>query len=305
MHTALVIPSLGGPTLEGCLGAVLALRPAAERLVLVLSGTVTPAPIPPEVVTVSSRRRLGFAEAVNAGLEAAGEVDAVALLNDDAEPETGWLGALMRTLADDPGCAGVQGTVVDGLGTTVDGRGIALDRWLLPVQVDRGRPTTPEPPAPLPRLAVSATAALYRRSALAAAALPGGSVLDPRFGSYHEDLDLGLRLARLGFSACWTPAARCRHLGSASATRLRWRHPWWLLANRWRMLAGNLTPAATLRLLPAALRGELRAVHTLARRNPRALVVAPLVTVALPGLLSLGWRRPSPGPRLDTLERSP
>lgn len=305
MRTALVIPTLGGPTLGGCLAAAQALRPAADRLVVVLSGTVAPPPTPAGVVTVSSRRRLGFAEAVNTGLEAAGEVDAVALLNDDAEPEPGWLGTLVRALIADPDCAAVQGSVVDSLGTTVDGRGITLDRWLLPVQVDRGLPATPEPPAPCARLAVSATAALYRRSALAAAALPGVGVLDPRFGAYHEDLDLGLRLARLGLSACWAPDARCRHLGSASAARLRWRHPWWLLANRWRMLAGNLTPAATLRLLPAALRGELRAVHTLARRNPRALVVAPLVTAALPWLLARGWRRPSPGPRLDTLERSP
>ena len=34
---------------------------------------------------------------------------------------------------------------------------------------------------------------LYRARALAAATLPGGAVFDPAFGSYHEDLDLGLR----------------------------------------------------------------------------------------------------------------
>jgi GT2 family glycosyltransferase len=253
------------------------------------------------VEVIRSVRRLGFAAAVNRGLAAAGEAPEVAVVNDDAVPAPGWLDALRRALAASPVAAAVQGTVTDAAGRVVDGRGIALDRFGLPVQVDRGEPAAEEPAGPVRRLAVSATACLYRTAALRQAALPGGAVLDDRFGSYHEDLDLGLRLGRLGWESLWVPGAPCRHLGSATGAALTWRHPWWLLANRWRALAGNLRPAALLRALPRLLRGELRALRTLSRANPRALAVAPAVAALWPWLVGSGLARRSPGPRLTAL----
>ena len=93
-------------------------------------------------------------------------------------------------------------------------------------------------------------------------------MFDERFDSYHEDLDLGLRLRRLDWRSAWTGGAAVRHLGSATGARFGWRHPWWVLANRWRALAGNLTPSALMRAMPRLLRGELRAVRTLPRTTP-------------------------------------
>jgi GT2 family glycosyltransferase len=197
--------------------------------------------------------------------------------------------------------AAVQGTVVDDSGTRVDGRGIALDRWALPVQVDRGARPEDEPASPRQVVAASATAAVFRGRALRQAVLANGEVFDSRFGSYHEDLDLGLRLGRLGWSAQWTPGAPCRHAGSASGLSLRWRHPWWLLANRWRALAGNLGPRALTAALPRLLRGELRAVRTLLPTNPRVCLVAVAVLCALPLLVATGWQRSTAGPRLQRL----
>lgn len=298
---ALVIPSLGADSLGGCLEAVASLDPGPERTVVVLSGEAAGRQLPGWVTTVRSKRRLGFAAAVNAGLASLPRPwPAVALLNDDAVPERGWLGVLVEAQLGDERLAAVQGTVVDASGR-VDGRGIALDPYGLPVQVDRGLPPRPEPPDPQPRLAVSGTACLLRGSALAEAELAGGDVLDPAVGSYHDDVDLGLRLSRLGWRASWVRGAFCSHLGSLSGARFEWRHPWWVLANRWRALAGNLTPAAMVRHLPRLLRGEARAVRTLTRSNPRAVVVAPAVLAALPVLAARGWRRRSPGPRLARL----
>jgi hypothetical protein len=110
-----------------------------------------------------------------------------------------------------------------------------------------------------------------------------------------------LRLLRLGKRAGWLGGARAVHLGSASGLSLSWRHPWWLLTNRWRALAGNLTPAALIGALPRLLRGDLRAVRTLSRGNPRALPVAAAVIAAIPLLIGGGWRRRTPGPRLQSL----
>ncbi len=299
---AVIVPSLGSPTLTGCLEALAAQELPPARTIVVLSGEASGIELPLQVEAVRRPARLGFAAAVNAGLDALGDgAGSVALLNDDAEPSPAWLGTLAAALEDHPLTGAVQGTVTDAAGELVDGRGIALDRWGLPVQVDRGLPATPEPTTARPLVAASATAALYRAGALREAALRGGGVLDPRFGSYHEDLDLGLRLARAGWRALWVPGARCRHLGSATGRSLPWRHPWWILANRWRALAGNLTTGALLLALPRLLRGEVRAVRALARDNPRTWPVAVAVEAALPFLVAGGLLRQGPRRRLGGL----
>jgi GT2 family glycosyltransferase len=305
MRCGVVVPSLGGSGLEACLEAVGRLEPGPDGVIVVISGErVSSTSVPAGIRTVVSSVRLGFAAAVNAGLAALPPgLQAAAVLNDDAVPEPAWLGRLAAHLERDPGVAAVQGTVLTDGGTRVDGRGIDFDPYGLPVQVDRGRrPSDPLTSRPL--VAASATAVLLRREALAVAVLPDGAVFDEAFDSYHEDVDLGLRLLRLGWTAAWVPSARCRHVGSASGARLRWRHAWWVLANRWRALAGNLTPESLQELMPRLLRGELRAVWTLTRRNPRALLVAPVVLSSIRRIIQEGQSRVTPGPRLDGLPKA-
>ena len=303
--TGIVIPSLGGPHLRSCLAAVVALDPPPERTVVVVSGGASAPERPNSIEMLTSENRLGFAAAVNAGIAALGnDVEGIALLNDDAVPASGWLGPLEAALDADSSLAAVQGTVTDALGTAIDGRGITLDDGALPVQVDRGSSPAPEPAQPRPVIAVSGTASLYRIRALRESALADGAILDPGFGSYHEDLDLGLRMRRLGWRAAWVPGAWASHEGSASGHGLSWRHPWWVLTNRWRALAGNLTAAALFTALPALLRGELRAVRTLARTNPRVMPTAAAALACLPWIVIRSLGRPSPGPRLTALPES-
>jgi GT2 family glycosyltransferase len=298
VRVALVIPSLGGAHLAGCLKSAAALEPPPRDIVLVLSGGAAPPSGADHCTVIRSDRRLGYAVAVNAGFAAlADDIETVAVLNDDALPEPGWLGALARVLAQRPGTAAVQGTVATADGTRIDGRGIEFDRWGLPVQVDRGLPLADDH-GERPLVAVSGTACAFRMSALRRIAMSDHAVFEAAFDSYHEDLDVGLRLRRAGWSAVWTGGATVRHLGSASGTGFAWRHPWWLLANRWRALAGNLTPGALLRDLPRLLRGDLRAVNTLVRSNPRAVPTAAAVLALLPFLIVRGWLRSTPGPRL-------
>ncbi len=301
MRTALVIPSLGAPHLERCLDAVAALNPAPDATVLVLSGGAI-APRQSDTLNVHRHRdRLGYAAAVNAGISTLPrDFESVGVLNDDALPDPGWLGALAAALERDPELAAVQGTVVTDGRSSIDGRGIAFDRWGLPVQVDRGLALDNDQ-GERPILAISGTAGLYRLDALRQAAMTQLEIFDPRFDCYLEDLDLGLRLFRLGQRALWVGNARTEHLGSATGPSLRWRHPWWVLANRWRALAGNLSPTAFLGLLPRLLRGEIRAIRTLCRGNWRALPVAAGVAASFPLLVAGGWRRQTPGPRLETI----
>jgi len=301
MRTALVIPSLGAPHLELCLDAVAALEPAPDVKVLVMSGGAVAPALSDIFDVVHHSDRLGYAAAINAGISILPEdVDSVGVLNDDALPDPGWFGALADTFERDSELAAVQGTVATRGQTTVDGRGIAFDRWGLPVQIDRGL-TLDDDRGQRPILSISGTAGLYRIDALRQAAMTQSEIFDSRFDCYLEDLDLGLRLYRLGKRALWIGGARTEHLGSATGPSLRWRHPWWVLANRWRALAGNLSPSAFVRALPRLLRGEIRAVRTLGRNNWRALPAAAAVSAGFPLLVARGWRRLTPGPRLNTI----
>ena len=300
--TAVVIPTIGAPELESCLAALADLDPPPARVLVVSSGGAAPSLHHARCEVIHEPRQLGFAAAVNIGLRHVMEDhDFVALLNDDASPGRRWLHTLHAGLQNHPQVAAVQGTVTDTAGGLVDGRGIALDRWGLPVQIDRGVAASPEEGRVKNLLAVSATAAVYRSRALAQVALGDGTIFDESFGSYHEDLDLGLRLDRMGWEARWIADAPCRHQGSASGAALSWRHPWWVLGNRWRALAANLRPLALVRSLPRLLRGEVRAVRTLARDNPRTFLVAAAVWCTLPAVIAGGWRRISPGPRLASI----
>jgi GT2 family glycosyltransferase len=301
MKTALVIPSLGAPHLRRCLEAVAALDPAPDSRLVVVSGDGAPPPDVENVEVHHCRRRLGFAAAVNAGLgDLPTDVEAVAILNDDALPCPEWLGVLTAELTTESGLAAVQGTSVDDSESVVDGRGIAFDRWGLPVQIDRGSEFTEDTGAKT-IAAVSGTASLFRMDALRDAAMSGLEVFDENFGCYHEDLDLGLRLTRKGWRSCWLGGAPVRHLGSATGLSFRWRHPWWLLANRWRALSGNLSRGALMKNMPRLWRGEIRSTRTLFRKNRRALPTAFGVAVMLPILIAYGWRRQTPGPRLEDI----
>ncbi|HZI63807.1 MAG TPA: hypothetical protein VFE44_03450, partial [Thermoanaerobaculia bacterium] len=137
----------------------------------------------------------------------------------------------------------------------VEGSGIGWNRWWQAVQLGAGGPP---PPATGPRevFGASAAAALFRSSALAAVALPGG-VFDPRLHTYYEDVDLAGRLRGAGYQAALAPAARAYHRGGASGEALGRRRLSLLYANRWLALARLLGGSFAGRLPPVLLRDLL------------------------------------------------
>jgi GT2 family glycosyltransferase len=173
----------------------------------------------------------------------------------------------------------------------IDGCGLGWNRWWQAIQIGHGEPLPPlpltgedqvpdlPPPAAAAAVAevfgVSATAALFRRSALEQVALAGGQVFDSRLVSYYEDAELAGRLRAAGFSALLVPAARARHAGSASgrtaaAGRVRWRL---IYGNRYlaaaRLLGRGLWPRLPLMVLRDLLDviGPADLLHALGRRD--------------------------------------
>ncbi|RLE27885.1 MAG: hypothetical protein DRJ61_13140 [Acidobacteria bacterium] len=306
-RVAVVIPTLGAPSLNGCLAALSHQNLRPDQIIVVLSGGAPPPEAFPEVTTVLIEHRLGFAAAVNRGLrEVSTDTEFIALLNDDAKPSPQWLGTLVSALKDHGDLTAVQGTVIDAENPSrVDGRGLDFDDLGLPIQVERGESADDGDRKIEDRLGVSATATLFRSTALGTVKLKDGSLFDENFDCYHEDTDLALRLLRLGLRSAWVPGAPCLHLGSASGNKRTWRHPWWILSNRWRALTGNLSPLAFALNFPRLIRGEFRAIRTLTRQNKRAIPVAVLVLAFLPFIKVQGWLRTAPGPRLTRIPSGP
>jgi GT2 family glycosyltransferase len=172
----------------------------------------------PEVVLVELDDNVGFGRAVNAGV-ARGDGEAVVLVNNDLECEPEFVAELVAPLQADPSVGMVAGMTLlpDGSGR-VDGFGIELDRTLAAynrLRFERPRAATGRLAGP------SGGAAAYRRAAFEQA---GG--FDERLFAYGEDVDLALRLRRLGWQAAAAPNARGVHLGGATlgvdSPRQRW-----------------------------------------------------------------------------------
>jgi N-acetylglucosaminyl-diphospho-decaprenol L-rhamnosyltransferase len=160
----------------------------------------------PAVRVLEMGSNLGFGAAVNAGV-AAGEAEAIVLVNDDVELEDGALGALVAPLAD-PSVGMVAGlTTMPGSGL-VDGFGIEVDVTLAPYNRLRGEPVGP---AAGVLLGPSGALAAYRRVAFEAV---GG--FDRRIFAYGEDVDLALRVRLAGWRAVAAAESRGVHVGGAS-----------------------------------------------------------------------------------------
>ena len=304
-----VVPTVGrSPWLAACLRALRRQADTAALEILVVDQAPQPLALPPGLAdrVLRPERNLGFAGGTNLGLAAArGEL--LATVNDDAVVGPGWLAALTAALRADPRAAAAQGINIlatpagmetdrggggngddarpsDRLGQDeperIDGCGLGWNRWWQAIQIGHGEPlpVTTGAVAQVEIFGVSATAALFRRSALEQVAL-GGQVFDPRLVSYYEDSELAGRLRAAGFSALLVPAARARHAGSASgrtaaAGRERWRL---IYGNRYlaaaRLLGRGLWPRLPLMLLRDLLdvAGPAALLRALLRRDRRLL----------------------------------
>lgn len=219
-----IVPSLGASPFEpeqlAALRAELA-GFADARLVWVQQGAAPPPALDPgREQLVALPRPAGFAAAMNAGYAAApATVELVAVVNDDAIVEPGWLTALAAELERRPEVAAVQGTNLDlARPERLDGCGLGWNRDWQAVQLGHGAPTASYV-SPGEPFGVSATASLYRASALRAVAHVEAPLFDARLGSYYEDVELAVRLRAAGFESRSMPRARVRHAGQATTGR--------------------------------------------------------------------------------------
>lgn len=141
----------------------------------------------------------GFAAAVNTGIRAAhGEV--VVLLNNDTEPEDGWLAPLVEEAQR----GGIAGALILNPDGSVQAAGLTQNdsgEWVNGLHAHRSQGGTP-----VDRQAVMGACIAARRDVLLRL---GG--LDEGFPSGGEDVDLCLRARAAGLPVRLVPASRVKH----------------------------------------------------------------------------------------------
>jgi GT2 family glycosyltransferase len=175
-------------------------------------------PVPLRLIENSNNR--GFCAANNQGF-AASHSELVALLNNDAEAEPGWLAALERVIrsSDDVGMAASKILVWEDP-SRIDKAG----HLMYPDGQNRGRGTGQLDRGQFDRVEETlwpdGCAAMYRRAMLDEV---GG--FDEEFFAYADDAELGLRGRIAGWRCLYAPDAVVRHhrgatLGLDSARRI-------------------------------------------------------------------------------------
>jgi GT2 family glycosyltransferase len=238
---AVVIPTWNGRALLTACLAALAQQTERDFAIVVVDNGSTDDTVPwlraehPQVLLLANPRNYGFARAVNQGILAT-DAPLVAVLNNDAEPEPGWLAALLACAESDARVGMVASKMlfadrpemINSAGICVDVTGIAWDRL-------GGVADDPAERAPVEIFGPCAGAALYRRVMLDEIGL-----FDESFFAYLEDVDLAWRGRAAGWRCFYAPAARVLHRHSATAgegspfkRRQLGRNKVWLLAKNY------------------------------------------------------------------------
>jgi GT2 family glycosyltransferase len=170
----------------------------------------------PSARVIRSPRNRGLVHGFNVGI-AGGDAEFVVLLNDDTEVEPTWLDEIVACAERHPEAGSIASKLrlmsdrgkLHSAGDYYSVRGMPGNRgvWLDDLgQFDREEPV----------FSACGGAALFRRAALQAVTLSNGDVFDSRLFMYCEDVDLGWRLQRAGYTCWFAPRAVVYHHLSAT-----------------------------------------------------------------------------------------
>jgi GT2 family glycosyltransferase len=222
----------------------------------------------PDVRLQVLAKNFGFCRAVNEGIRCS-PADLIALLNNDAEPEPGWLEALYRAAQKYPEAGSFaskvlmveEGQRIESVGDLIKSDACGANRGR--GEEDRGQYDQEEEV-----FSASAAAALYRRSLFEEIGL-----FDETFFAYFEDIDLGFRAQRFGYLCVFVPQARVVHAGKASRPDDRDWHLRQEFVNSTLCQVKNLPIRYLVRNFRSIVLSHLRSLKGLAKEgSPRVLL---------------------------------
>ncbi|MCP2255867.1 Glycosyltransferase, GT2 family [Prauserella aidingensis] len=242
----------------------------------------------PDVRLVTSDTNRGFAGGCNLGArEANGTV--LALLNNDARPAPGWVGAAVATLRAEPTVGAVASKVLDWEGTGTDYVDAGLTWFGMGYKRHAGGPIADVPRGDheVAKDVLFATgSAMFVRSSVFAEL--GG--FDERFFMFYEDVDLGWRLNLRGWRVRYVPESLTYHRHHATMSAVdspdSGRETFLLERNALAALYKNASDETLARALPAALALTVRRATARGELDPTKLDLehgtGPAETAAVP-----------------------
>ncbi|HRN90152.1 MAG TPA: glycosyltransferase family 2 protein [Candidatus Saccharibacteria bacterium] len=169
-----------------------------------------------DIILLKQPANLGFAGGVNVGIKYATEnnFDAVALLNNDAVADKGWLTELVKTTETDEKIGIVTSLLLSEDGNLIDSTGEQYSKWGLPFPRSRGDKLAN---APKSGLVFGATggASLYKT-----ALFKDIGLFDEGFFAYYEDVDISFRAQLAGWKVAYEPKAIAYHKQGATSKKI-------------------------------------------------------------------------------------
>lgn len=226
----------------------------------------------PDIVLIESRENLGFAGGCNLGV-AKSRGEYIALLNNDARPDSEWIAAAIARFEESPRVGGVASRVLDWDGEKVDYIGAALTWYGMGYKPLTGEPLPPRESGAHDVLFGTGSAMFVRRSVFDEL---GG--FDESYFMFFEDVDLGWRLNLAGYRFVYEPASLAFHKHHASMSSFG-AHKETLLLERNALytLYKNLSDETLEQALPAAIMLAVR------RGTTRGVVDADSFDLRIPG----------------------
>ena len=163
---------------------------------------------------ISLPENMGFAAAVNRGIQEAAGTEWISILNNDVTLEPDWLAQVMAKLEGGKAWFATGKLFNAQARERIDGTFDAVCRGGCAWRCGHGRLDSPLWNKPRIIQLAPFTAAVFR-----AGVFDRVGLLDERFESYLEDVDFGLRCAEAGLGGLYVPEAVAYHEGSATLGR--------------------------------------------------------------------------------------
>jgi len=159
-----------------------------------------------DVTVITNQRNLGFAKACNQGAQAARSGNLL-FLNNDTEPQAGWLPPLLEVLARERRAAVVGARLIYPHGNRVQHAGVAFRPNGAPYHIFQGFDAE-HPVVNTPEVfqAVTGACLLIRAEVFFAAGM-----FDEAFVNGFEDIDLCLKVGRMGWTIHYEPRGKVLH----------------------------------------------------------------------------------------------
>ena len=164
----------------------------------------------PDVKLVVSKTNDGFAGGCNKGV-AASSGEFIALLNNDARPDAGWVRAAIDRFAESPKIGAIASRVLDWDGALVDYIGSAMTWYGMGYKPLTAEPVPTASDVAKDVLFGTGSAMFIRRSTYDEL-----SGFDERFFMFFEDVDFGWRLNLAGWRFVYEPESLAFHKHHAS-----------------------------------------------------------------------------------------